>query len=216
MYRKSDLFLSPSECNEKNHKTNVTKIRKIPKTNVTKIGKHVFNTQNECNENQAQNLQKTNVTKVLTPNSYVHKLSDFVTFVLCKSNFGFRYIRFVYNFWFSLHSFCLIFVLIFVTSFHVKKNIWLSLHPFCEAKSLHSFRNLADFREIRLWESALGYICILLQRSRVRACSHLARRSSPRIIKVMDLSGPRIIEGNHPESAPRIIKGKQLGDPRII
>ena len=124
MYRKSDLFLSPSECNEKNHKTNVTKIRKIPKTNVTKIGKHVFNTQNECNENQAQNLQKTNVTKVLTPNSYVHKLSDFVTFVLCKSNFGFRYIRFVYNFWFSLHSFCLIFVLIFVTSFHVKKKLF--------------------------------------------------------------------------------------------
>ena len=82
----------------KKHKTNVTKIRKTPKTNVTKIGKHVFNTQNECTENQAQNLHKTNVTKVLTPNSYVHKLSDFVTFVLCKSNFGFRYIRFIYNF----------------------------------------------------------------------------------------------------------------------
>ena len=141
---------------------------------------------------------------------------NFVTFVLCKTNFGSRYTRFVYNFLFSLHSFCLICVLIFVISFHVKKNSWLSLHPFCEAKSLHSFRNLADFREIRLWESALGYICILLQRSRVRACSHLARRSGPRIIKVMDLSGPRIIEGNHPESAPRIIKGKQLGDPRII
>ena len=91
-------FFHPANVTKKNHKTNVTKFRKIPKTNVTKIGKHVFNTQNECNENQAQNLQKTNVTKVLTPNSYVHKLSDFVTFVLCKSNFGFRYIRFVYNF----------------------------------------------------------------------------------------------------------------------